>query len=225
MLPFCWNMVKVAQDPGCYEERYRLTGRAAVGLVAGLLSVGLGVLWQSPLLSAAAVVLAVPVIFAAISVVLAMPGVIAVARRMIAFRADYAGVMLGAVPDSMTFLRSSAVFVPWADVERIVLRPEGHGGCAQVRWVAVQRREGALVLAQGGELAPGYPVPGGAAEITRPITGWRLNRERLAAVIAAVAPAVPIIDASPGDPAIKDRAKQAIPPAKVTERDALRNRP
>jgi hypothetical protein len=34
-------------DPGCYEERYRLTGRAALGLAAGLLSVGLGILWHT----------------------------------------------------------------------------------------------------------------------------------------------------------------------------------
>jgi len=30
-------------DPGCYEERYRLTGQAAAGLAIGLISVGLGV--------------------------------------------------------------------------------------------------------------------------------------------------------------------------------------
>jgi hypothetical protein len=193
-------MVGVPEDPGCYEERYRLTGRAAVGLVAGLLSAGLGALWQLPLVSAAAIVLAVPVIFAVFSVVLAIPEVVASARRMIAFRADYAGVTLGAVPDNMTFLRSSAVFVPWADVERITLRPQGRDGRAEVQSVAIRRREGAMVLAQRGKVGPGYPVPGGAAEMTRRVTGWRLNRERLAAVIAAVAPAVPIIDAGPGDP-------------------------
>src|SRR5436190_7825308 len=68
------------QDPGCYEERYRLTGQAAAGLAIGLISVGLGLLWQPPI-SAAAVVLAIPVIFSAIAVLLAMPGLIAMARR------------------------------------------------------------------------------------------------------------------------------------------------
>ena len=53
-------------DPGCYEERYRLTGQAAAGLAIGLISVGLGVLWQPPI-SAAAVVLAIPVIFSAMN--------------------------------------------------------------------------------------------------------------------------------------------------------------
>lgn len=48
-------------DPGCYEERYRLTGRAALGLAAGLLSVGLGILWHTP------------VIFTAIALLVADP--------------------------------------------------------------------------------------------------------------------------------------------------------
>jgi len=37
-------------DPGCYEERYRLTGRAALGLAVSLLSVGLGILWHTPVI-------------------------------------------------------------------------------------------------------------------------------------------------------------------------------
>jgi hypothetical protein len=57
-------------DPGCYEERYRLNGRAALGLAAGLLSVGLGILWHTP------------VIFTAIALLIAIPAVIALARRM-----------------------------------------------------------------------------------------------------------------------------------------------
>jgi hypothetical protein len=39
------------------------------------------------------------------------------------------------------------------------------------------------------------PVPGVAAGATRPIKNWRLDRERLAAVTAAVAPDIPVIDA------------------------------
>ena len=62
-------------DPGCYEERYWLTGRALLGLAAGLLSVGLGILWH------------IRVIFTAIALLVAIPAVIVLARRMIAFRA------------------------------------------------------------------------------------------------------------------------------------------
>ncbi len=35
-------------DQACYEERYRLTGSAALGLAASLLSIGLGLLWHTP---------------------------------------------------------------------------------------------------------------------------------------------------------------------------------
>ncbi len=186
-------------DPGCYEERYRLTGRAALGLAAGLLSVGLGILWHTP------------VIFTAIALLVAIPAVIALARRMIAFRADHAGIMLGAAPDKLTFRRGQAVFVPWADVEQIILYPaypRGQGSYAPVQCIAVQRREGAPALSRGTEQAPGCPAPGVAAGATRRITGWRLDRERLAAVTAAVAPGIPIVDAS--------AARAALPPIGLT---------
>jgi hypothetical protein len=186
-------------DPGCYEERYRLTGRAALGLTASLLSIGLGILWHSPVISATAVILAIPVIFSALAVLFAMPGVIALGRRMIAFRADYAGITLGIVPDNLPALRNSAVFIPWTDVERIILYPDypgGQGASARVQRIAVQRREGAL--SQGNEQAPGCPVTGVTTGATRRITGWRLDRERLAAVTAAVAPGIPIVDAGTG---------------------------
>ena len=119
---------------GCYEERYRLTGRVALGLVGSLLSIGLGILWHSAL------------IFTALAVVLAVPVVISLAHRRIAFRADHAGITLGGVPDELKVRRTSAVFVPWADVEKIILYPaypRGQGGSARVQCIGVQRREGA----------------------------------------------------------------------------------
>jgi hypothetical protein len=174
-------------DPGCYGERYSQTGRAALGLAAVLLSVGLGILWHTP------------VIFTAIALLFAIPAVIARASRMIAFRADYAGITLGAVPDKLTFRRGPAVFVPWADIEQIILYPaypRGQGSYASVQCIGVRRREGAPALSRGNEQAPGCPAPGVATGATRRIAGWRLDRERLAAVSAAVAPGIPIVDAS-----------------------------
>jgi hypothetical protein len=184
------------QDPGCYEERYRLTGQAAAGLAIGLISVGLGVLWQPPI-SAAAVVLAIPVIFSAIAVLLAMPGLIATARRKTAFRADYAGITLGTLPDNLAFLRGSPVFIPWADVEQIILYPSGPSepdAPARIQYIAVQRREEAAPPPPDGAI----PAPGRATPAAHKITGWRLDRERFAAVAAAVAPGVPIVEASTG---------------------------
>ena len=133
-------------------------------------------------------------IFTAIALLLAIPAVIALARRVIAFRADHAGITLGAVPDKLTFRRGQAVFVRWADVEQIIFYPaypRGQGSYASVQCIAVRRRDGAPALLPGDEQAPGCPVAGVAAGATRRIAGWRLDRERLAAVTAAAAPGNP----------------------------------
>ena len=174
-------------DPARYEERYRPTG-AALGLASALLALGLGFLWHTQL------------IFAALTVLLAIPAVLAIARRPVAFRADHAGITLGS---DRLLPRRPAVFIPWADVERIVLYPGRKAArsgdylwaSGEVEYIGVQRRDGAPALARGNKQAPWCPVPGVAAGATRPIKNWRLDRERLAAVTAAVAPDIPVIDA------------------------------
>lgn len=174
-------------DPGCYEERYRLTAATALRLAAGLVWLGVGIFWQSPVISMTSVILAIPVILSALAVAFAMPGVIAIARRMIVFRADYAGITLGAMPSNLASLRRPAIFIPWAEVERIILYlayPPSQCACALVQGMAVQRRKGAAALA-----------PGTATGTARKITGWKLDRERLIAVTAAVAPGIPIVAA------------------------------
>jgi hypothetical protein len=191
-------------DPGRYEERYRLTG-AALGLVSALLALGLGLLWHTQL------------IFAALTVLAVIPAVLAVALRPVAFRADHAGITLG----SDRLPRRRAVFIPWADVDRIVLYPgpkaAGSGeylwASGEVEYIGVQRREGAPSLPRGNKQAPGCPVPGVAAGAARPIKNWRLDRVRLAAVTAAVAPGIPVIDAR-NDP---DRRIEG--PGQRTDRD------
>jgi regulator of protease activity HflC (stomatin/prohibitin superfamily) len=117
-------------------------------LAASLLAIGVGLLWHTPVIVAVAAV-----ILAALTLTMAAGAVIDAARRAVAFRAGQAGITLGAVPGKLSG-RGPAVFIAWADIDRIVL----------------------------------YPA--------RKITGWRLDRERLAAVTAAVAPGIPIIDAS-----------------------------
>jgi hypothetical protein len=174
-------------DPGCYEERYRLTGQAALTLGAGIVSVGLGILWQAPGVSAAGVILAVPVISSAVAVVLAVPGVVAAARRMTAFRADYAGITLGATPDNWTFFRRPAAFIPWAEIGQITLYSAGPN---------VPKRSGVVDRIVLHRDAAATAQPGAALRTARGITGWRLDCQRLAAVAAAVAPGVAIIDAS-----------------------------
>jgi hypothetical protein len=179
-------------DLGGYEERYRLTGHALAGLAISVVAVGLSFLSQSP------------VIFLVIGITLAVfiaqgAGVIDLARRAIAFRADHEGILLGAVPDKLSVRRGSALFIPWADVERIILYPaypRGPARRATVQCIGVQRRAAAAPLRWGNEQAPGCPVPRVAAWATRKIAGWQLDRGRLAAVVAAVAPGVPVLDTS-----------------------------
>jgi hypothetical protein len=174
-------------DPGCYEERYRLTGGITLRLVVGVFTIGVGLRWQSPAISATALILAIPMLLSALGIVFAMPGLIAIARRVTAFRADYAGITLADMPTNLAALRSRAMFIPWAEIDRIVLYPASGpaepGADALVEGIAVQRREPATAL-----------VPG-PARTARKITGWRLDRERLTAVTAAVAPGVRIVDA------------------------------
>ena len=179
-------------DPARYEERYRLTG-AALGLASALLAVGLGFLWHTNL------------IFAALAVLAAIPAVLVIARRPVALRADHAGITLGS---ERQLPHRPAVFIPWADVEKIILypgsKPAGFGdylwASGEVECIGVQRWEAAPALPYGNKQAPGCPVPGVAAGATRRIKDWRLDRERLAAVTAAVAPGVHVIEAR-NDPA------------------------
>jgi hypothetical protein len=173
-----------------YEERYRLTGRATAGLTASVLLIVIGFLWH------------LPVIFLPLGLILAVlaaqnAGVIDRVRRTTAFRADQAGITLGTVPDKLTVRRGSRLFIPWADVERIVLYP---GRAAGTQCIGVQRRATAEPLRWGNEQAPGCPVPRVPAWATRTIRGWRLDRDRLAAAVAAVAPGVSILDTSTGAP-------------------------
>jgi hypothetical protein len=173
-----------------YEERYGLTGRAAAGLAASVLLVVVGFLWR------------LPVIFLPLGAALAAltgqgAGVIDRIRRTTAFRADQAGITLGTVPDKLTARRGSRLFIPWTDVERIILypvHPRGHGSRAVVQCIGIQRRAMAEPLRWGNEQAPGCPVPRVPAWATRMVSGWRLDRSRLAAVTSAVAPGVPILD-------------------------------
>ena len=136
-------------------------------------------------------------VIAAALVILMGTGV--AARRMIAFRADQAGITLGAEPGRLMVRRGPAVFIPWADAEKIIfIRPGRAPPEDRVRCVGVQQRERSAALPVGNEQAAGCPVPRVAAGATRRVTGWQLDRERLAAVAAAVAPGVPLVDVSVG---------------------------
>jgi len=112
-----------------------------------------------------------------------------------------AGITLGADPLSWPFRHASAVFVPWSDAQAIALY---HGG-GPFGWrigddpcIGIARRQDAPALSRGNKPARRCPVPGVAAGAARPVTAWRLDPARLAALTAAVAPGIRIIDASTG---------------------------
>lgn len=80
-------------------------------LAVGLISIALLFLVVAPWVTGA--------LIAAALVILMGTGV--PARRVIAFRADQAGITLGAEPGRLMIRRSPAVFIPWADAEKIIL--------------------------------------------------------------------------------------------------------
>ena len=109
---------RMLPDPGCYEERYRMTAAALPRhLAIGLISIGLLFLVVAPWVTGA--------VIAAALVILIGTGV--AAHRMIAFRADQAGITLGVEPGRLMVRRRPAVFIPWADAEKIIFYPARPG--------------------------------------------------------------------------------------------------
>ena len=202
-------------DQGLYEERYRLTGSVALSL-----AVSLGMLALA-LHASEGEWLALSVLaFVSVTV----PALTAAVGRKVAFRADPLGITFGAAPLSWPGRDSDPVFIPWSDVEGIVLYsgPKAGGpgepggpdgpGASRRQCIGIQRRPGAPRLPRGNEPARRCPVPGLAEGATRQVVAWRLDRERLKALAAAVAPGIPIIDASLEGPAVQGPAVEGPGP-------------
>jgi hypothetical protein len=132
-------------DPGRYEERYRLTG-AAWGLASALVVFGLGFLRHTHLISAALTVL----------ITIAIPAVLAVALRPVAFRADHAGITLGS---AWQLPGRPAVFIPWADVEKIILYPGYTSGGDQVHCIGSSAGTEPRPCPAATSKLPGAPSP------------------------------------------------------------------
>ena len=172
--------------PSGYEERYRLTRKdVAPPIVYVVLSV-VSVIWLHSL------------VIIVVGGAAMLPYIILIAGRRLAFRADCTGITLGVNPTGRKFY---ATRIPWANVEKIVLytlrwhsRGEIAGSAGTRDYIGIQRSEGAPPLPHGNQPALNCPEPRVAAGATRDITTWQLDRNRLAAVIAVVAPAVRIVD-------------------------------
>ena len=146
-------------------------------------------------------------------VTVTVPCLITAVSRKIAFRADPLGITFGSDPLSWPGRSSSPVFIPWSDVAGIVLYSGPNSrepGTRGRQCIGIQRRPGAPRLPRGNGPARRCPVPGVAEGASRQVVAWRLDRERLAALTAAVAPGIPVIDASADaeGPALQDPALQ-----------------
>ncbi len=96
-------------------------------------------------------------------------------------------------------------------MEQIILYT-GYPGGGPAPWIGIRRREGAPALLSGNEQALFCPVPGVAAGATRRNKGLRLDRERLAAITATVAPGSPSSrPALAPARALRDQARQPAP--------------
>jgi hypothetical protein len=197
-----WNHYSVQPDPGCYQTRYRVSRAAQLGLSTSsiLLAVAVGLVTVS---------LPVALVLFVLGAIAALPAAVGLAAHRTAFRADYAGITLGSdLRDGWALRWDRAVFVPWADVEQIVIYPgPGFPAGSRSPRIGIQRRPGAPELSPGDRPAPGCPLPRVTAAATRPVNGWRLDRDRLTAVTAVVAPGLLVtdlttIETSPGPASI-----------------------
>jgi hypothetical protein len=119
--------------------------------------------------------------------------------RRVALAVTAEGIMLGLIPPWPA--RHSA-FVPWADIEAVVLWRQGRGW-RSIRYIGVVRRAGAPPL-PGSARSPllrslnQAVVPPGLAEDlvadSRQVSFWRLDRTRLTAAVSHFRPGLPIED-------------------------------
>ena len=168
----------ILQFPAPYEERYRWTPAMVTGAALGVAS-----------LLAAILVPAVPLLARVPLAVAGTAGTVSCVAYgtsgKVAFRVDHKGVTLGGGPFRY---EAHTSFFPWEGVHAVVLWRRTTRR-ASVRYVSVQRHT---------EPDPGPPAQPPAPEdlkagATRGMQAFRIDDARLAAAIAAFAPAVQLI--------------------------------
>jgi hypothetical protein len=123
--------------------------------------------------------------------------------RGIALRIDQQGVTLGAPP--MPWLRRQrAVLVPWRDLQQVMLFSQVVPSPPTFRmpYIGLALRPGAppppgarlrgRLLRLSSSLVP--HIPPEVIPLSRQISGWRLDRARLLAAVAAYAPDVGVVE-------------------------------
>jgi len=109
------------------------------------------------------VYLPVALVLLVIGAITALPVVVGLAVRRTAFRADYVGITLGAdLRDGWTLRWDRAVFVPWPDVEQIVIYPgPGFPAGSRARRIGIQRRQDTPGTQRGRPARSRLPVAPG----------------------------------------------------------------
>ncbi|MFG2500136.1 hypothetical protein ACGFSB_18235 [Streptomyces sp. NPDC048441] len=124
----------------------------------------------------------------------------AATRRLVAFRVDDQGVTLGGAPAK--YARQTA-FVPWRDIEAVVLWQQSTTGLSPMNYVGLRRRAGApqlpganagLSRERTGHLAP--HIDHEVFLASRHINLWTLDRRRLAEAVGVFAPGVSVEEVS-----------------------------
>ncbi|MET9319481.1 hypothetical protein ABZX75_04685 [Streptomyces sp. NPDC003038] len=117
-------------------------------------------------------------------------------KRLVAFRADSAGVLLGGAPARY---KAQTAFVPWEDITSIVLWQQ-HTAGTPINYIGVHRRAGTPELPgpnrimspeQAERTVP--HVEYALLRASRPVNLWRLDTERLQTAVDAFAPNVPVL--------------------------------
>ncbi|MEU9789921.1 hypothetical protein AB0E27_04740 [Streptomyces sparsogenes] len=119
------------------------------------------------------------------------------ASGKVALRVDETGVLFGGHP---LRYRVGTAHVPWQDITAVVLWRQD--SAASIPWVGVARRPGAPPLpgarqGRAGRAVVRALVPHLPADVTlasRPVSGWRLDKERLSDAVARFAPGTPVVD-------------------------------
>jgi hypothetical protein len=181
---------ETSPDIGCYQARHRLlTGRIAMPLAAGLTLLAGGIYlmvisWPLPSGQDLKGVL-FPILLGGALVLPYVLYVILLAGR-VAFRADQAGITLPPMPHATLLLwvftcHCESEFIPWSHVKGITVGTIGGKRRARLRVPVI-------------DIHHSYSRDAHGSYALRSIITWRLDRNRLAAVVTAAAPGIPIVE-------------------------------
>ena len=181
---------EASPDIGCYEARHRLlTGCIAMPLAVGLILLAGGIYLMViswPLPSGQDFKGALfPILIGGVLAVPYMLYVILLAGR-VAFRADQAGITLPPMPHATLLLwificHCKSEFIPWSHVKGITLYTIRGKGRARLKAPVI-------------EIHHSYSRDAHGSYALRSIITWRLDRNRLAAIVTAAAPGIPIVE-------------------------------